>query len=216
MKKSPFSTPRGYGGHRKYPHQMNSPYENKGYFYHRNNSFDNSSPKFNSKQVENGDFIPFNTSSPSFHDKRHSGQFFRPRGRRNNHSFGSQGSRGDSMSPKIYFDSSPNNYYGRSPRHRFSNTPIDQIPISKFIDLKDVLDDPWKNLMENHNKSRLTNNLNASKISCASDLNDVSMVSVDNSALEDSSRCSQEMKDGRTNAINDLNTSEIVETNEMR
>lgn len=113
MRKSPFSTPRGNGGQQGFKWKSNERRGCRGYVPYMNNSFDsNYSPNISLNSSTNDDFIAFDTSSPSHHDKTPN-ECYGSRGGRNRNFQRSPGFFNDHHSPRSHFNnSSPyrNNY----------------------------------------------------------------------------------------------------------
>ncbi|XP_076627540.1 uncharacterized protein LOC143344875 [Colletes latitarsis] len=172
MKKSPLSTPSGSRGKQSYNWKSRDHKNRTGYNYVTSDSYQCIST--NGNQVNSGnDFIPLGMTTPESEQKRLNGNWHGSGGSRNHRSSGSGGfnhyRNNYHATPKSNFNNSysPYKHFGKQfygQKKGYQKDARKQIDISRYIDMKSFLEDPWAELIKKLNKSEETNGEKLPKI----------------------------------------------------
>lgn len=165
MKKSPLSTPCSSKGKQGYSWKSHDHKNRTGYNYVKSDSYKCILP--NGNQTHSGnDFIPLGISTPLSEHKRPCGNWHGSGGSRSHRNSGSGGCNhyrnNYHATPKSNFNNSYSPYkhsgkqlYGQ--KKGYQKDARKQIDISRYIDMKSFLEDPWAELIKKLNKSEETN-----------------------------------------------------------
>ncbi|XP_033309798.1 uncharacterized protein DDB_G0280315-like [Bombus bifarius] len=176
MRKSPLSTPSGSKEKQSYNWKSNGYKNRTGYSYHKSDSYQCTSS--NSGQRYSGnDFIPLNNSTPIPEYKKLDNNWHGSGGHnhRNSGSGGFNHYRNNYHStPKLNFNNSYSPYklsgkqlfYGQ--KKSFQNDKHRQSDISRYIDMKSFLEDPWAELTKKLTKDKETNGDESPKVELSS------------------------------------------------
>ncbi|XP_054007408.1 uncharacterized protein LOC128891707 [Hylaeus anthracinus] len=163
MKKSPLSTPSSSRAKQNYNWKSHDRKNRTGYNYIKSDNYQCNSS--NESQANSGnDFIPLGISTPD--SKGQSGNWYGCGGNRSHRNSGSSGlnhyRNNYHATPKSNFNNSYSPYkhtgkqfYGQ--KKGYQKDARKQIDISRYIDVKSFLEDPWAELIQNLNKSEETN-----------------------------------------------------------
>ncbi|XP_078043506.1 uncharacterized protein LOC144473482 [Augochlora pura] len=165
MKKSPLSTPSSSRGKQCYNWKVHDHKSRTEYSYGNDDSYQSVSP--NGIQMRTGnDFIPLSISTPVSDQKRHSGNWHGSGGGRNHRN---SGSGGFNHYRNNYHATSKSNYNNSYSPYKHSGKQFHahkkgcykdarkEIDISRYIDMKSFLEDPWADLTKRLSKSEDTN-----------------------------------------------------------
>ncbi|XP_076656040.1 uncharacterized protein LOC143360795 [Halictus rubicundus] len=172
MKKSPLSTPSSSRGKQCYNWKLHDHKNRTDYNYVKEDSYQSLSP--NGVQMHSGnDFIPLNISTPVLDRKRYSGNWHNSGGGRNHRNSGSGGfnhyrNNYHATSKSNYNNSySPYKHSGKQfhgQKKDFQKDARKEIDISRYIDMKSFLEDPWAELVKRLSKSEDTKGVKLSTI----------------------------------------------------